>query len=173
MSSIVKAILLRKLLDNQCIEDALKKMDVSFKKTGEILRISNDLSIVLSRKGAEIKYQTRGGLQETELNSFVEKLTLTYTSLLEEKIRQLKLAEARLNEEHALKEYAERERKQRERELRKERMRLETIKRREEAALKVKIEKTIFALKEKARKLGFQIKQETKEKEQVLVFVRR
>ena len=173
MSSIVKAILLRKLLDHQCVEDALKEMNVSFEKTGDLLKISNDLSILFSRKGAEIKYRTRGALEETELTSFTENLTRAYTRLLEEKIRQLKLEEAQLKEKKALKQFAEEERKEMERELRKERMRLEAIKRREETALKVKIEKTISALKEKAKKLGFYLRQETKEKEQVLVFVRR
>ena len=174
MSAIVRAILLRKLLDHTCVEDALKEMGVIYTKTGEVIKVSNStINIHLSKKGAEIKYRTREELQTQDVNSFIENLTLTYTKKLEEKIARLKMEEARLNEDESLELYAEEERKKRERDLRKERMRLESIKRREEAALKVKIGKKVEALKVRAKKLGLFLKQEQKGKERVLVFVRR
>jgi len=170
MSSVVRAILLRKLLDHECVEEALKEMNMAYSKTDSLIKINEDVSIALTKKGAELKYRTERNFQT---NAFVEKLTKAYTKRLEEKIERLKLEEARLNEKEALEDYAERERKQKERELRKERLRLEAIRRREETALRTKIEEKVGALKEQAKKLGYILKQEVKGKERVLVFVRR
>lgn len=173
MSTIVRAILMRELLDPECVEEALKVMSTNYTKTRTLITINQHLSIDLTRKGAEFKYTTTEGWQNQDVNSFIEKLTITYTKLFEEKIERLKLEEARLHEKEALKEFAEEERKQRERELRKERMRLEAIKRREKAALEKQIEEKISALKQKAKKLGLTLSEEIKGKERRLVFVRR
>lgn len=173
MSTIVRAILMRELLDPECVEEALKVINMNYTKTGALITINQYLSINLTKKGAELKYTTAENWQNHDVNSFIEKLTITYTKLLEEKIERLKLEEARLQEKEALKEFAEEERKQKERELRKERMRLEAIKRREEAALRKQIEEKISALKQRAKKLGLTLSEEIKGKERRLVFVRR
>jgi uncharacterized protein YaaW (UPF0174 family) len=124
----------------------------------------------MRENGARIEAE---GWFDEEINSFVHKLERAYKTILDEKIEKIKLEEARMKEKDLLSQLSSEEVRSKELELRKERMRLEAVKRKEENELKKQIEEKVAAIKEKAMKLGYQIKEEVRGKEKVMVLVRR
>lgn len=172
MSTIVRAFLLRELMDAECIEESLKEINHAYTKSKNKIILDQNLAIEMTPSGARLNYIIQEGWNNVEINSFIEKLTKAYTKKLNEKIERLKLEEAKMREVEALKQFAEDERKQRELEFRTERMKLEAIKRKEEVALKKQIEEKTTALKQKALQLGYQVKEEIKGKERILVLLR-
>lgn len=173
MSSIVRAFLLRQLTDIECIEEALKALGKECTHTENQIIINQNLRLDLTAWGAKLNYRTEMYTTGFEINHFIEDLMKEYSKRLEEKIERLKLEEARIKEKVAFDQFSEEERRQKENGLRKERMRLEAIKRKEEAYLKKQIEQKVVAIREKAAQLGYQIKEELKGKERVIVLVQR
>jgi hypothetical protein len=173
MSSLVRAFVMRELLDSSCVEDALKEMQCDYLKEGNIIRIRQNLTITLTANGAEVSYNLRDSWQNEDVNSFMQTLAKTYAAKLEQKIEILKMNEARARENEVLGLFKEEERRTTEVRLRNERMRLEAIKRREEESLRLKIIGKVAAIKEKAKHLGYGVKEETREKEVVLVLIKR
>ena len=161
------------MLDIECIASALDALGQKYTRIENGYHLSNNATIMVINGKTEIKYRERDEYMDIAINKFIQELTKTYVKKLNEKIERLKLEEARIKEKSALEIFSETERKQREKEIEMERVKLESIKRKEEIALKRKIEEKAAKLKEKAAQLGYRISEEVKGKERIFVLIRR
>ena len=91
-----------------------------------------------------------------------------YTNIVEERIKRVKYEEEKLR-----KIVSEEERKKKEILLKRERMKLERLHKKEEEMKRKSIEEKIEKLRTKARSMGYDIQEEVRENERVLVLVRR
>jgi len=173
LSSHIRAVLLRKILDVEVLRDTLREMGINYTESGNRLTLDNSVTLGITEKGVNLNVRIREQWNNITVNQFSEELTRTYTMLLEEKIERLKLEEAQLKENEALEQHEAEENKARMLALKKERLRLEAVRRKEELDLKRQIEEKVIAIKNKAMKLGYQIKEEVKGKEKIMVLIRR
>lgn len=173
MSSHVRAFIIHKMIDIDCIEEALKTLGKTYTRTSNHIIIDQNIEINVTQQGAKLIYQSGYSPERLDINKFVFELTQAYERSLQEKIERLRLEEAKMKEQNVLSQFSEEERIRKENEIRKEKMRLEAIKRKEEADLKKQIEQKVSALKEKAASLGYEVKEEVRGKERIMVMVRR
>jgi len=169
----MRAVFLRKILDAEVLRDTLREMGINHTESGSRLTLENSVTLDITEKGVNLNVRIREQWNNTTLNQFSEELSKTYTKLLEEKIERLKLEEAQLRESEALEQHEVEENKARMLALKKERLRLEAVRRKEELDLKRQVEEKVAAIKKKAIKLGYQIKEEVKGKERIMVLIRR
>ncbi len=172
MSSVIKALILGEMKDLECVEEALKRLNITYKTQGNFLVINNDIRLEKMKTGIKVLYQRRYESSYVQMNNLVANLTRTYAKVLEEKIERLKLEEARLQEEKTLQKFNEAERKAELLKIERERLKLEAIKRKEEIELQKTIQTKREKIKELAQKLGFKVNKEVKGKETIFVFVR-
>ncbi|NMC67490.1 MAG: hypothetical protein GYA61_04595 [Spirochaetales bacterium] len=173
MSTVVKAFILRQLMDQTIIEEALKAMNINYKKIDNNIVVNNYISIEILKTGSKLKYRTTEFWNNLNINQFIADLTEIYTKILDERIQKLKFEELKIKEKTYFEKVEEEEKKREQLEIERERIRLEAIKRKEEAELKKQIEEKTELLKKKAMQLGYQIKEEVHGNEKVLVLVRR
>jgi len=174
MSSRVKAFILQDMNDVECIEEALDAMGESYTKNQNQIVISPNLKIDISSHQAELEVTyDRADSNHINTNQFIADLTKEYNKIIKEKIERLKLEEAKVRESEVLEQFSEDEKRKKELKLKKERLRLEAIKRKEKAELRKKISEKANAIRDKAKKLGYQIKEEVKGEERVMVLIRR
>ncbi|MCR4422571.1 MAG: hypothetical protein NUV32_08895 [Exilispira sp.] len=173
MSTVVKAFILRQLMDQTIIEEALKEMNINYKKIDNNIVVNNYISIEILKTGSKLKYRTTEFWNNLNINQFIADLTEIYTKILDERIQKLKFEELKIKEKTYFEKVEEEEKKREQLEIERERIRLEAIKRKEEAELKKQIEEKTELLKKKAMQLGYQIKEEVHGNEKVLVLVRR
>ena len=167
-----RAIILRNLNDREAIEEALKVMKCHYVLKGNTIEITEDMGIELVPSGTQLRYIIRDNWQNQKLNTFIDDLNRNYDQVLNDRIEKLKLEEARLKEKAILEKFSEEEKKKKELALRKKRLLLETVKRKESAQLKRIIEEKATAIRERAARLGYRVKEEVRGKEKVMVLVR-
>lgn len=170
MSTIAKAMILQDLLDVECIEEALNELHVEYVREPGRLNLGEELYITLLPRGTKLNFTDENSI---EANKLALDLTRAYKEALERKIERLRIEEIRLKEGEALQQFSEDERRRKALELEKERRKAEAVKRKEETSLRRKIAEKTRLIKEKAMKLGYQITEQVKGKERVMVLVRR
>ena len=149
-----RAIILRNLNDREAIEEALKVMKCHYVLKGNTIEITEDMGIELVPSGTQLRYIIRDNWQNLKLNTFIDDLNRNYDQVLNDRIEKLKLEEARLKEKAILEKFSE------------------TVKRKESAQLKRIIEEKATAIRERAARLGYRVKEEVRGKEKVMVLVR-
>ena len=72
MSSVIKALILGEMKDLECVEEALKRLNISYTTQGNFLIISTDIKLEKLTTGVRVVYQTSyelGDRKSTRLNS--------------------------------------------------------------------------------------------------------
>lgn len=172
MSSVIKALILGEMKDLECVEEALKRLNISYTTQGNFLIISTDIKLEKLTTGVRVVYQTSYELGNEQVNNLVANLTRTYATVLEEKIERLKLEEARLQEDKILQKFNKADQEAELRRIERERFKLEAVKRKEEIELQKTIQIKGEKIKKLAKKLGYRVNEDSKGKETIFVLVR-
>ncbi len=172
MSSVIKALILSEMKDMECVEEALKRLNISYTTQGSFLVISNDIKLEKLTTGVRVVYQTSYELGNEQVNNLVANLTRTYATVLEEKIERLKLEEARLQEDKTLQKFNKADQEAELRRIERERLKLEAVKRKEEIELQKTIQIKGEKIKKLAKKLGYRVNKDSNGKETIFVLVR-
>ncbi len=169
MSSHVRAVILRDLKDIECVKETLEQLEISYNFVGKNLVLSNNIKLQEETEGLRATFNTTN----TQANSFLETFVKEYIKNFQAKLERIRLEEAKAKEAVALKQITDEEFRVRQLQLQRERRRLEQIKQQEELAFKQKIDQKVQKIMTRAEKLGYQIQEQVKGKERVLVLVRR
>lgn len=165
---VAKAIIPLNMLDLECVDATIKEMGIAYKIDNGTYRLANNLSLTMTPTGVSVTYNE----SNIDANRFIDKFIGIYKIKQEEKVKKLRLEQARLQEEAILNQYSEEELKKERAKIRRNELALEDIKRKEIELQKKKITDTITSLKEKAKKMGYNVREENQGQEKVLILIK-
>ena len=165
MSHISKAVIHRAFHDRECIQEALEELNVSYRQQGNSYVIGGGLTIENTSNGCLINYY----YERPEHLSFLSDFTRMYDLKIEEKIEKLRLEEARFKEEAALQQFSQEEIRKQELELRRKRMKMENERKKELEKINQKVNNIL----ERAKKYGYEIREERVGTERIIQLVKR
>lgn len=176
MSNITRAVIIQsKFYDLECVFDALKRMGVRYSK------VPTRDGYYVSIPEYSLKFECKGNtvnavynIRNAKARQFIYEFMGVYKKVFNEKLERLRIEELKLHEQQALAEIAKQEElKHRAQEIKRKRLRLEKAKKREEIEKRKAIDEKKRIIIERAKKLGYDVREEVHKNEIVLVLVRR
>jgi hypothetical protein len=180
MSNITIATIRRNtiFLNEEDLKKALERTGLRYHilQNGDI-EINDILTLQKTTQGytaifkVEMRYTqltSKGRQTEMKVMSTLSNIESAYRNIVEERVERIKYEESRLQEMTS-----EEERKKKEILLKRERMKIERLRKKEEDMKRKSIEEKIEKLRTKAKSMGYEVQEEVRENERVLVLVRR
>lgn len=176
MSNITRAVIIQsKFHDLECVFEALEQMGVRYSRVGTQNNYRVDIPEYY------LRFECRGNTvyavydtENTRAKQFIYEFMKVYKKVLDEKLERLHLEELKLHEQQVLAEIAKQEElRRRAQKIKRRRLQLEKARKREEIEMRREIEQKKKIIVERAKRLGYDIREEVHGNEIVLVLVRR